>query len=72
MKVDAKDADVLSLDDFEGTPEYAQEFIDFIDEACSIYHTAAYFQRKLADEGFVELKESQVRISNFSRCREDR
>ena len=66
MKAEAKDADVLSLDDFEGTPEYAQEFIDFIDEACSIYHTAAYFQRKLVGEGFIELKEGQVRISTLS------
>lgn len=57
-----RDADVLSLDEFEGTPEYAQEFIDFIDEACTVYHAAAYFKRKYLEEGFVELKESQVRM----------
>jgi aminopeptidase I len=60
MKVKTIDDDVLSLDDFEGTPEYAQEFIDFINEACTIYHTASYFKRKYIEQGFVELKESQA------------
>lgn len=54
------DDDVLSLDDFEGTPEYAQEFIDFINEASSIYHTSAYFKSRYIKAGFVELKENQV------------
>lgn len=61
----AREADVLSLDDFEGTPEYAQEFLDFIDEACTIYHTAGYFKRKFEEDGFVELKEGKVGLRSL-------
>src|ERR1700761_6715969 len=55
--------DVVSLpDDDDARPPYAQEFLDFIDEATSVYHSTAYFARTLEEAGFEYIKESDVRF----------
>ena len=41
-------------------PAYANEFIDFINEAATVYHAVQYSQNKLDAAGFVRLKEDEV------------
>lgn len=37
--------------------EYAQHFVDFLNEAPTPYHAVAYAKKQLSESGFVELKE---------------
>jgi aspartyl aminopeptidase len=57
-----REDDVLSLSD-EDHPPYSQEFLEFIDEATSIYHSCAFFTRKLEEASYEYIKESDVSLS---------
>jgi aspartyl aminopeptidase len=54
--------DVVSLPD-DISPAYSQDFIDFIDESTSVFHTSAYFIRKFSEAGYKQIRESEVRIA---------
>jgi hypothetical protein len=62
MNAEQRSNDVISLEDYEGDEElpYANEFLDFIDGAVTVYHAVETVKRELLQNGFVELREDDV------------
>jgi len=59
-----REDDVVSLDE-DAVPEYAEAFIDFIDESVTTYHACEFFKRELSEAGYVPLSEKENWVSKL-------